>query len=243
MGQLYIEAASLNGKTIISDRHFTAPFKITKPFYNGSFAEVMIMQASAGMLKGDSHRLEFYVKDKAKMKLTGQSHTKIFCTDSGEASQKTIIRIGSGGELHYLPCPVIPFAGSSFVGENNIYLSSGAKLILWDIFACGRVGMGERLAFRKYQSFTRVYEDNRLVFADNVVYMPNEAELGGIGYFESCTHTGIMYFYGYNDRELIKSKETEAAITKTKRGQLLRVFGYSSEDIADYMKQYINEGS
>lgn len=243
MGQLYIESSLLKGKTIISDSRFTSPFKITKPFYSGDFAEIMIMQASAGILEGDRHELDFYVRNDTKLKITGQSYTKIFCTDSGAAYQKTKIRVDSGAELHYLPCPVIPFSGSNFTCENNVYVTPGSKLALWDIFACGRVGMGERFAFRKYQSLTKVYENNIIVFADNTVYIPNERNLSSIGYFEGYTHTGIMYVYGYNDKELIGGQKVTAAITKTKRGQLLRVFGYSSEDIVDYMKQYINEGS
>ncbi|MGN0183008.1 MAG: urease accessory protein UreD, partial [Candidatus Ornithomonoglobus sp.] len=77
MGKLYIETSCANGRTVVSDSSFTAPFKITKPFYNGDTAEIMIMQASAGILEGDSHELEFNVRSGSRVIITGQSYTKL----------------------------------------------------------------------------------------------------------------------------------------------------------------------
>ncbi|MGN1115461.1 MAG: urease accessory protein UreD [Candidatus Ornithomonoglobus sp.] len=239
MGKLYIETSCENGRTVVSDSRFASPFKITKPFYNGDTAEIMIMQASAGILEGDSHELEFNIRSGSRVIITGQSYTKLFKMESGRAEQNVKINVESGAYLAYLPCPVIPFGESEFINTNEIHAAKGAQLALWDIFASGRNAMGESFKFRKYHSRTIVYEDGRAVFADNTRLVPEEFNLGGMGFFEDCTHQGMAYFYGFDDINAVGTENLTAAVTKAKRGQLIRVLAYSADEAVNYLKQFI----
>ncbi|MCP1102259.1 urease accessory protein [Aequitasia blattaphilus] len=242
MGKLRIEAHVHNGRTVITDCFFTAPFKIVKPYYDKNRAEVMIMQASAGILEGDKYEVEIVVKSGASLMVTGQSYTKLFKMDSGYATQNVKITVESGASLFYLPCPIIPFGGSSFVSENEIHLQKGSEFIMQDILACGRKGMGEEFKFRKYHSRVVVYENERLIFVDNTRLIPKEYEYHKMGYFEGCSHQGVAYFYGRKQiKSINKSESITAAITNLRKGQILRILSDSGDRIVNYIKTYVEE--
>ena len=241
MGRLYIETAQENGRTVVKDSFFTSPFKITKPFERGGGAEIMIMQASAGILEGDSQEMEFNIRSESRVIITGQSYTKLFRMEKGRAEQKVKIRVEKGASLCYLPCPVIPFADSEFLGRNEIYLEKGARFAMQDILACGRKAMGERFDFRKYHSRTVVYEDDKPVFADNTRLVPEEFRINGIGYFEGYTHQGMAYFYGWKEILLHERDTLLSAVTRAVEGQTVRILGSSSEEIESYIREMIRE--
>ncbi len=225
----------------MADSFFTAPFKITRPVENGDMTEIMIMQASAGILEGDEHDIELKIRSGSRVVVTGQSYTKLFRMESGRAVQNVKITVENGACLHYLPCPVIPFCGSEFKGKNEIYLEKGAQFVMQDIFACGRCGMGERFGFRKYHSHTTVYENDKIVFVDNTRLVPDEFDISGMGYFEGYTHQGMAYFYGFGKLNTNDDNAVTASATRARCGQLVRALGHSSDEIEQYIKNMITE--
>lgn len=241
MGELYIKTEGKNGKTVVADSYFTAPFKIAKPFYHKGMTEIMIMQASAGILDGDKINMRFDIDRGSRCAITGQSYTKLFKMDRQGAVQHTEINVDKNSELYYLPCPVIPFAGSDFKCVNTINLSKGCKFMMGDVVTVGRAGMGERLKFKKYHSRTMVNIEGKTVFADNTRLVPDEAELWDIGFFEGYTHMGTGYFYGFGDLKKYFDNKTPAAATNAYEGQLVRILADSGEYITDYFKRIIRE--
>ena len=240
MGKLHIGTRRGAAGTELDEVMFTAPFKLTSPFYIGTTAEIMIMQASAGLLKGDSHEFDIAVSPHTSAVITEQSYTKIFKTDDGFASKHVKISVGEDAKLYYLPCPTIPFAGSSFRSVTEIDLSPGSKLMLWDITACGRVGMGELFKFREYRSSLRVRLNGRLVYADNTRLVPSEHALSSIGCFEGYTHMGTAYFYGFeNDFEFTDSNNVLSAFTHPTEGILVRALSHSGESLTKYFRSLV----
>lgn len=244
MGYLYIETACADKKTVVKDSRFTAPFKITKPFTDGETVEIMIMQASAGILEGDSHELEFKIGAGSHAVITGQSYTKLFSMEHGRAGQHLKITVEKDASLFYFPCPVIPFRDSEFINVNEVYLEQGARFAMVDILSCGRKAMGEVFEFRKYHSRTTVFEDGHPVFADNTRLVPGEHNPGGIGYFETYTHQGMAYIYGADETDEIPPEEGSltAAASCAKKGKVIRVLGNSSDEIENYLKKIIYGG-
>lgn len=243
MGYLYIETACENGMTVVKDSYFTAPFKITKPFVSHNVLELMIMQASAGILEGDSHELEFRIRTGSHVVITGQSYTKLFRMEKGRACQKLKITVEKDASFCYLPCPVIPFRDSDFVNSGEIRLEKGARFAMTDILACGRKGMGEVFEFRKYHSRNVVYEDGLPVFADNTRLVPEEYGPEKIGFFEGHTHQGMAYLYGADVSMPEESGPLTAACSRAKRGTVVRVLGDSSDEIERFLKKIIMEGN
>ena len=61
--QVRLETELRDGKVILSDVYFTAPFKVMLPFYvQPDYMQVMVLSASAGIMEGDEQ--EFYINIK-----------------------------------------------------------------------------------------------------------------------------------------------------------------------------------
>ncbi len=233
MSRLFICAENKGGRTVMTDSFFSAPIKIAKPFYRGSFTEIIMMTASAGMLDGDIYDIEIIVKKGASLKFTGQSFTKIFRSgEKGGAFQRVKITVEDGGRLLYFPQPLIPFAGSVFDNRTDALIQGGAAFVMQDIFSCGRTAMNERFLFKSYRSRTAVYIDGKMSFLDNVKLVPSETDLSGTGFFEGYTHSGMMYEYnaGIGDNKFR---------TNAHKGHVFRMLGSSAQDISGSFKHML----
>ena len=66
------------GKTILQDLSFTAPYKVMHPFEKeDGLIQVMLLAASAGIMDGDRQHFAFDVTDGAKLEFTSQAYEKI----------------------------------------------------------------------------------------------------------------------------------------------------------------------
>ncbi|MGN0650430.1 MAG: urease accessory protein UreD [Oscillospiraceae bacterium] len=232
MSSLYLRAEKRNERTIIAQSSFTAPLKITKPFYMDDCTKVILMAASPGMLDGDSYDISVEVNSGASLCFTGQSYTKIFRAEKQGAVQKADISVGENSFLFYRPMPVIPFEKSIFRGITSVRLCRSSKFIMYDIISCGRAAMGERFLFSLFRTRTSVFVDNRLVFLDNQRLSPEEAPLSGIGFFEGHTHAGMMYLYGFPDITAADFGEAEIAVSRAREGFCVRAAADSADEIA-----------
>ena len=77
-------AALKDGRTILEDLSFTAPYKIMMPFEkeNGGI-QIMPLCASAGIMAGDSQEFSYHVKEGADLEVLSQSFEKIHKMDEG----------------------------------------------------------------------------------------------------------------------------------------------------------------
>ena len=77
-----------DGKTILEDLSFTAPYKIMTPVEkeNGGI-QIMPLCASAGIMAGDSQEFSYHVKEGADLEILSQSFEKIHKMDEGSASR------------------------------------------------------------------------------------------------------------------------------------------------------------
>lgn len=58
-----LRAGKKEGKTVLEQVSFTAPFKIMSPFYEaGDFMHVMLLSASAGIMEGDTQEFDIEVR-------------------------------------------------------------------------------------------------------------------------------------------------------------------------------------
>lgn len=237
-GTLKIETAQKNGKTMLSDCYFKAPYKIASPFMqdDGSI-ELMIMNASAGILEGDNYKIDMHIGSKSTVTVTDQSYTKIFKMGSGIAKKTIAATVEKGATLRYLPLPVIPFRGSSFSSYTSIDIKSGGSLVYRDILSCGRLGMGEKFAFSHYSSFLEIRLEGRKILHENICMEPLGQPLDSLGYYEGFTHQATMYFFGSTcpDAEKLQNflksiDDIEFGFTQTLcGGVMLRILGAGAD--------------
>lgn len=236
MSILKLTAEYRNGRTVISDCEFTAPLKVSQPFYRNGYTEVMMMTASAGLLDGDYYDIEITVRKNARLKFTGQSYTKAFKANEKGAYQRVRITVEKGSVFFYEPYPVIPFAGSIFSSNTEIYLDSGCKYAMTDILSSGRAAMNERLEFKHLRTRTAIYIDGKMKFLDNQRLTPNSADLSGTGFFEGYSHTGFLYAYGLSGIKLCEYGDTESAVSCAAEGECIRTFSNSADNICKMYK-------
>lgn len=172
--RISICAAGKEGRTILEDVSFTAPYKIMTPFQkeNGGI-QVMPLCASAGIMRGDCQEFSYMVREGADLEILSQSFEKIHKMEGGSASRKIRIQVENGGTLYYYPQPVIPFAGSAFDSRMEIHLEGkNARLFLLEILSCGRTACEERFAYRRFSSKVRICRAGKLIYRDNTRYEP-----------------------------------------------------------------------
>lgn len=235
--KLSLTAAYKNGRTIIEDSFFTPPYKIAKPFAmeNGAI-NIMAMSASAGILAGDEHDVEIVLKSGADVYYTSQSFEKVHTMPEGEhATRKVNITLESDSKLVYFPMPVIPFADSEIDNVYDIELESDtAKLMFVDIVACGRKARDEYFAFRKYRNNITIKQEKKVIFYDNSVFEPADAELTGFTMFEKYSHLGTIIMCNYGaDINKIREKIVNGGASSINNIITVKVFGNSADEIID----------
>lgn len=248
--KLELVMAKAYGDTFIKENYYTAPLKIGTPHAEGSLKKVVIMMASAGVLKGDRFDYQIICEDFTKTELTEQSYTKIFDTQDGMAERRVSITVGEEAVLDYNPCPVIPFGGSAYKGSTEIFLRKTSVLFYSEIMAVGRIAMGERLKFRLYENKISVFVDGNPVYLEFNQYEPKKQSLNSMFFLDGYTHQGSFYCYtpqkiengrlqedisdvieNYKRENYIAQDEILYGISEAKEGFVLKVLGNGAQDI------------
>lgn len=204
-------AALKDGKTILEDLSFIAPYKIMTPFEkeNGGI-QIMPLCASAGIMAGDSQEFSYHVKEGADLEILSQSFEKIHKMDEGSASRTIEVQVDKNAALYYYPQPVIPFAQSAFDSKMTIHLEDEtSKLFLLEIISCGRNAHEERFQYRRFSSKVLLYRGEKLIYRDNTRYEPDKMPMEGIGLYEGYTHMANLFLSKLCNRDNVDGgKET-----------------------------------
>lgn len=256
--RIHAVAAVKDGKTILEDLSFTAPYKIMKPFPkpDGSIS-IMPLCASAGIMAGDSQEFDYHVKENAKLEVLSQSFEKIHKMDEGKATRTIDITVDKNGILFYYPQPVIPFAHSSFESKMMIRLADeSSRLFLLEIISCGRTAHEERFAYDRYASKVMITRGDQLIYRDNTVYEPDRMPMEQLGMYEGYTHMANLFISKVPDDDkatlalqdkiweiLDEDSNIDGGVTKLTSGDLaLRIFGKRAQTLqqtAEKIKQLI----
>ena len=236
-------AALKNGKTILEDLSFTAPYKIMAPFAkeNGGI-QIMPLCASAGIMEGDSQEFSYHVKEGADLEVLSQSFEKIHKMDEGSASRTISVQVDPHAVLYYYPQPVIPFAQSSFTSTMTIHLADEtSRLFLLEIISCGRNAHEERFQYRRFASKVQIFRGQKLIYRDNTCYLPDQMPMEGIGMYEGYTHMANLFLSRteYADtllneiREILDGDpEIDGGATTLSGGDLaVRIFGHRAQKL------------
>lgn len=139
------------------------------------------------------------------MELYSQSYSKIFKMNYGFAVQKVDINMEEGCTLAYMLKPILPYEDSDFRSETNIRLSKDCNLIFREIISCGRYKRNEVFSFKSFKSRTKIFHDDKLLFMDNTVLIPEEQQLNSIGLYDKFTHQANMIIVSKKVDEAVKT--------------------------------------
>ena len=251
LSKLHLTAAYREGKTIMEDVSFTAPFKIMHPFYEKKdFMTVMLLTASAGIMAGDRQEIDICVREHSNMEFVSQAYEKIHRMEKDCAKRQVHLTVGDHACLHYMPLPAIPFAGSDYQCAVDVKLENEtSQFVFSEILSCGRIAHGEEFQYHRFQNKICIYQKGQIVYRDNACYKPERMDMRNFGMYEGFTHLANMVICNKQKsddwvlqvRELLDiSKDMEGGGTRTSVGHIVvRILGRNAHKLTEITERIL----
>ena len=251
VSKLNLTAAYKDGRTILSDVSFTAPFKIMRPFYEKKdVMTVMLLTASAGIMAGDRQEFEILVKEGANMEFVSQAYEKIHKMNEDHAERHSHIVVEPDAVLRYTPLPTIPFAGSDYASSLRVDLADEtSKFIFSEVLTCGRAAHDEEFLYTRFKNSISIYQAGQIICRDNTCYEPSKTDMRGFGMYEGFTHLANLIMCNEEKpeewiirvRELIdETPDMEGGATRIASGGIvIRILGRSGQKLTDIMDKIL----
>ncbi len=196
-GALSLAFERRGGRTVLTERRFTLPLQALEPISldDDESLYLMLLNPTGGILGGDHLQTEIKLGPGAHVCLTTPSATKVYRTVGPPAMQETVIRLGDGAVLEYLPDHVIPHPGSAFHQSLSIEIGSESRAIVLDAFAVGRLARGERWGFRELVNRITVTSKGRPLFLDRTWLDPAKQTPTGLGGMEGFGYLATLLLF------------------------------------------------
>ena len=242
LSQLHLTAERRDGKTILSDVSFTAPFKVMRPFYEKKDTmTVMLLTASAGIMAGDRQEFDIRVREGANMEFVSQAYEKIHRMEEGHAERRAHLVVEPNARLSYTPLPTIPFAGSDYRSTVEADLADEtSRFVFSEVLTCGRLAHGgEAFQYRSFRNQVLIRQGGTIVYRDNTRYEPARTDMTGFGMYEGFTHLANLVICNEpkSDGWIVRARalldeapDTEGGVTRTAFGHIVvRMLGTSGQ--------------
>lgn len=117
------------------------PLALRRTRSSGDEARVMLVGAMSGPLGGDCFGVEAEVAGGARVRVGSAAATLALPGQHQDAARYDVrLTVADGGELHWLPEPLISARGSDLYVTSRVDLAPGARLVLREEQVLGRVG-------------------------------------------------------------------------------------------------------
>lgn len=198
VGELRLDYAKRDHRTIISYSYVTTPWKLLPPIYldDTGAAYTLLVNPSGGLVGGDQLSIDLHVAQEAHVLISAPSANRVYRTEGKVSEQHINISVGPGAILEWFPEHTIPFAGSRFRQILHATLAPGATLLLWDAVASGRIAREERWAFTDLENEIRITTASGGSLLERYVLDP-ATDLGCVGLAEEWDY--VASFYVVND--------------------------------------------
>lgn len=195
ISRVSIESEVKNGITQLKSAFFNTPFKVVdiREDKKNPLLELILMSSSPGVLDEDELYFDYTLNEGSQLEITTQSFQRLFTMEKS-AFQETKVRIKENAFLSYLPHPCVPHKGSDFKSSNTIHLVGNSSVLWGEIFTCGRKLKDEVFEFKQFQSVTKIYKEDKLVFFENLYLKPSESNPMNLGQYEGFTHQLSLVF-------------------------------------------------
>lgn len=166
-GGLSVRFERRAGRTVLSRCRYTLPLQVMAPMaLDDPAAIVSILNPTGGLVGGDHLAIEVDVAGGAHACLTTPSATKVYRAATEPAVQTVRITVAEGGTVEWMPDHTIPFPGAALRQSIGVDLAHGARLVLVDAFAAGRMARGEAWRFSVLESALSIADVRGRLFAD-----------------------------------------------------------------------------
>ncbi|MBK9309077.1 MAG: urease accessory protein UreD [Nitrospira sp.] len=198
VGELKLDYAKVEGKTIIADSYVTTPWKLLPPIYldDTGAAYTLLVNPSGGLVGGDGLSIDMNLDRDSHVLVSAPSANRVYRSEGKLSEQIINITVGPDAILEWLPEHTIPFAGSRFRQSIHATLAPGATIVLWDALASGRMARDERWAFSDLENEIQITTAAGGVLVERYVLEPT-SDLGCVGLVEEWDY--VASFYVVND--------------------------------------------
>jgi urease accessory protein len=164
-------------------------------------AYTMLLNNGGGLVGGDALRTEIELGPSAAARITTASAGKVYRTNGPAASHETIIRLAAGARLDYLPDHLIPHPGADLTQRLTVAMEPGSRAILYGAMAAGRIGRGERFAFRRIEDAIEIRYAGRPILVSRALLEPALRPLDGVGIMENFNYVASLVVAGESGRD------------------------------------------
>ncbi|MEU0679738.1 urease accessory protein UreD [Streptomyces albogriseolus] len=129
------------GGTALPVLESRGPIALRRTRGSGATAHVTLVGAMSGPHGGDHFTLRADVGAGARLRVGSAAATLALPGQhGGQARQDVRITVAAGGELHWLPEPLVSVVGSGLAVHTRVDLETGARLVLREELVLGRTG-------------------------------------------------------------------------------------------------------
>jgi len=183
-GSLRLRFERRGTATVLAGSRSTVPLQVLAPVeLSDPAAIVSVLNPTGGLVGGDRLTIDVDLAREAHGCVTTPSATKVYRTAGEFAEQHVRLRLGPEATLEWVPDHTIPFAGSALRQRIDVCLGEGARLVLVDAFAAGRVARGEAWQFARLESAISVRDERGLLLHDRWV-LSGHRLWAGLGFAE-----------------------------------------------------------
>jgi urease accessory protein len=195
-GHLRLRFERRGPKTVLSQSRFTLPLQVLTPLeMEDGTSYLMLLNPTGGVLGGDHLVTEIGQESDTHVCLTTPSATRIYRTERQPAVLETVITLGDGASLEYLPDHVIPHVGSALRQSLRLEMGRGSRAIVLDSMSSGRVASGERWSFTEIDSRMDISICGKPVFLNRTKIDPARHKptlAGAMGKFDYMACMGLF---------------------------------------------------
>jgi len=168
-------------RTVLAARRHIGPLRVQKALYpeGPGVCQVVVVHPPGGIVGGDSLTIEVDAGPRAHAQLTTPGAAKWYRSVGSVARSDTVLRIGAGALVEWLPQETMLFDGARAAIRLRIELAGDARLIGWDVTHLGRTASGERFASG------RMHQSLEVVGGDTMLWCERAVLDGGSGALQS----------------------------------------------------------
>ena len=155
-------------RSVLARRTHRGPLVVQRSLYpeGERVCQNIIVHPPAGIVGGDTLRLDIDVGEGACAQITTPGAAKWYRSSGAAARQDVASRVQAGSTLEWLPQESIVFDGAIAGLHHRVDLEGDATFVGWDVICLGRSAAGERFARGNLRQSLMVARDGVEVFVE-----------------------------------------------------------------------------
>ena len=162
-----------NGRSYLREQSFSAPFHISKPYWDGDALLLQLASPTPGLFGGDRLTSSVTLDEGARLLITTPSAGRAHTMNGNAAELRQTFRLAKGARLEFCPAPFIPQRLSLYKQSGDISIEDGGELLMLETITPGRVAHGESFRYQAIDWECNVTYAGRLVLRERFVLEPD----------------------------------------------------------------------